>query len=77
MKMIDSLWDGGATSCNLGDKWRVISREPKGTSINRGISDGGTTNYVASWAIETVCQYGNFRTSSVATAGTVNGGVAT
>lgn len=77
MKMIDGMWDQGATTCSLGDKWRVISREPKGQSINRGIADGGSTNYVASWAIETVCQYGNFRSSNTATAGQVNSGVST
>lgn len=77
MQMIESLWDGGATTCSLGDNWRVISREPKGTDINRGISDGGSTIYIASWAIETTCQYGNFRSPNTTTAGTVNGGVAT
>jgi hypothetical protein len=77
MRMIDGMWDQGATTCSLGDKWRVLSREPKGQTINRGIPDGGNTNYIASWAIETTCQYGNFRSSNTTTAGAVNSGVAT
>jgi len=77
MAMIESLFDGAATQSSLGSNWRVISREPKGTSINRGIPDGGQTNYIASWAIETICQYGNFRTANTTTAGTVGTGVAT
>jgi len=80
MAMINSLAgtppDSSPTS-SLGDNWAVISREPRGTSINRGISDGGTTNYIASWAIETVLEYGVFRTANIATAGTVNANVAT
>jgi hypothetical protein len=80
MAMIESLAGTPPTSSpttSLGTNWRVLSREPKGTSIKRGISDGGQTNYVASWAIETILQFGNFRSANQNTAGTVNGGVAT
>lgn len=80
MAMMESLAGTPPTSSpatSLGTNWRLLSREPKGTSIKRGISDGGQTSYIASWAIETILQFGNFRTANQNTAGTVNGGVAT
>lgn len=80
MAMINSL-AGAPTDTvpetSLGTNWTLKTREPKGTSINRGLTDGGDVKYIASWAIETILEYGNFRTSNSATAGTVNGGVAT
>jgi hypothetical protein len=80
MAMINSLAGNPPDSIpqtTLGANWVLISREPKGTSLNRGLSDGGATNYIASWAIETVLQYGNFRNANTSTAGTVQGGVST
>jgi hypothetical protein len=79
MTMIEKLSGGPLVDPNntLGDKWTVISREPRGTSIKRTIPNSPASPYIASWQVETVLQYGNYRTPSTATAGQVRTGVAT
>jgi hypothetical protein len=79
MTMINSLAGPptGIPQSSLGSNWMVLSREPKGQIIYRGLSYGGSTVIVASYAIETICQYGNFRTANGGGAGQVGGNTAT
>lgn len=78
MKRIDAIAGAaqGDPTNSLGQNWTVLSREPKGTSIQRGLP-GDASVWVASWQIETILQFGNYRTPSNAQAGQVQGGVAT
>jgi hypothetical protein len=76
MRMIESKatpFSGDPTS-SLGQNWTVVSREPRGTSIQRTIPGSPASPWIASWQIETVLQYGNYRTAGRQNAGQVNGG---
>jgi hypothetical protein len=64
----------GEPTSSLGSNWSVLSREPKATSIQRTIPGSPASPWIASWQVETILQYGNFRSPGGVRAGRVNGG---
>lgn len=62
-----------ATGLANADKWLVVSRGPGAPVMKRGL-DGAAQVYVATCTIETVLQYRNKKSPSVANAGGLHGG---
>ena len=62
----------GSFETTLGDKWRRISRDPKGSVVTKGLN-GATSQRIGTAMITTTFQYRNLKAPSVANAGGVTG----
>lgn len=70
--VVDDLIANPGSTTNFGEKWILVSREPTGVVLRKGLNDT-PVRYIAEIKIETVLQFRNRKAPSKANAGGVTG----